>query len=1408
MPRPFAALLCCAAVFLLAGWLSAETTPGPLPALAAPSIRPASGGYVGSISIRFEGASGHALRYTLDGSDPGAASPLYVGPFTLTASATVRVRAVAADGRMSPIASASYVITPRTLAAPVPRPAPGAHPGPVAVTMSAESTTTVIRYTLDGRVPDETSPVYQAPVPVPATTTLTARAFRSGWNPSAPVGGVYLIGGVSVAPPVADPPPGLFTDRVDLRLTSPAAGAVLHYTLDGSQPTAASAVASGPIALTASTTVRAIAVAGGVASPVAAFAYTLAPQAPTLSPAGGAFSGPVAVAIACASPGAVVRYTLDGSAPTAQSPIAPVPLPLTVSATLSARAFVAGQAPGPVASAVFAIALPVAAAPTVDIAPGSYDHELAVTLAASVPGAQIRYTLDGSVPTVASPVASGPVAVGISTTLAARTFAPGYDPSPLATFVYELTAGAVTISPAGGTHAAPVAVALSTATHGAAIHYRLDGTAPTATDPQADGPLTVETSAILTARALRAGWTPGPVASATFTIATPTAVAAPTVTPAAGAFTDRVDVSFAAAAGAVVHYTVDGSTPTLASPTVAGPLTLTTSATLRAIAVLDGVSSPVAAFAYVIAPQAPTLSPAGGSFTGAVDVAIASGSPGAAIHYTLDGSVPTTGSPLAAGTVRVGASATLSARAFVAGQSPSPVTSASYVITVPVAAVPSVDVAPGSYDRPLAVTLASGTPGAVIRYTLDGSQPGAASLIASGPIVIDASATLAARVSAAGYDPSPVASFAYELVAGPVAIAPGAGTHPAPVAVTLTTATPGAAIHYRLDGGTPTAADPQVLGPVPIASSGTLTARALRPGWTAGPVASAAYTIPALPPGAAPTATPAPGTYPDRVEVLLAAATGAAIHYTLDGSTPTAASPRATGPVVLTASATVRAVAISGGVTSPTAAFAYVLQARAPVLDPPGGTYDDWQQVTATSASPGARLYYTVDGSVPTESSTPFSGPLDLRQSAPIAVRAFVDGQEPSAVTVADYQLLLVAQTPTASMPSGTYSQELFVRLSSRYAEVRYTLDGSIPTQSSPWAALPIEVRTPTVIKARAFRFGFAPSAVATFTYDFTSVLFSVPPATYANAIDVAMTPTIAGAEVRYRLDGAAPTASDPVASGRVRIATTTTIRARCFVAGAPVGAETTVTYVIGVTPAVTPAIAFSAPSPGAVVTSLPTTIAFTVTCGDQLDEVRLDGQLLATAPGTSYAGAVSRTFAEGPRTVVVTATSRAGVTVTERRSFTVDARPPVVAIHTPLAGATVSEAHAHVRARVDTLGGAVVINGITATRSGYMAMAWVPLAAGSNVIAVAASDGGRTGSDSVTITRTIPAGYDPAQDSDLDGVPDGQDLFPNDPVNAIDADADGVGRTTDIDDTDPTVQTHVVISTPVDGTIITTGYP
>ena len=83
-----------------------------------------------------------------------------------------------------------------------------------------------------------------------------------------------------------------------------------------------------------------------------------------------------------------------------------------------------------------------------------------------------------------------------------------------------------------------------------------------------------------------------------------TALATPTISPNGGTFAHSVQVTISdAAGGATIRYTTNGSTPGKKSPVYSGPITLTSNATVNAIATASGASnSSVASAVFTITP--------------------------------------------------------------------------------------------------------------------------------------------------------------------------------------------------------------------------------------------------------------------------------------------------------------------------------------------------------------------------------------------------------------------------------------------------------------------------------------------------------------------------------------------------------------------------------------------------------------------------------------------------------------------------------------------------------------------------------------------------------------------------------------------------------------------------------------
>jgi trimeric autotransporter adhesin len=156
-----------------------------------------------------------------------------------------------------------------------------------------------------------------------------------------------------------------------------------------------------------------------------------------------------------------------------------------------------------------------------------------------------------------------------------------------------------------------------------------------------------------------------------------------------------------------------------------------------------------------------------------------------------------------------------------------------------------------------------------------------------------------------------------------------AGTYVSAQTVSISDATPAATIFYTTDGSTPTNTSAVFSAAIQVNATETLRALASAPGYPASPVASAVFTI--TPPAAAPSFSPAAKSYAAAQSVTISDATkGATIYYTTNGSTPTTASAKYTSAVKVSATVTLKAVAIATGYSlSPAASGAYIITAAA-----------------------------------------------------------------------------------------------------------------------------------------------------------------------------------------------------------------------------------------------------------------------------------------------------------------------------------------------------------------------------------------------------------------------------------------------------------------------------------------------
>ncbi|MDY6249062.1 MAG: endonuclease [Prevotella sp.] len=72
---------------------------------------------------------------------------------------------------------------------------------------------------------------------------------------------------------------------------------------------------------------------------------------------------------------------------------------------------------------------------------------------------------------------------------------------------------------------------------------------------------------------------------------------------------------------------------------------------------------------------------------------------------------------------------------------------------------------------------------------------------------------------------------------------------------------------------------------------------------------------------------------------------------------------------------------------------------RTPTFSPDGGTFTSPQSVTISCATDGATIYYTIDGTTPTASSTPYTKPITVSESLTLMAIAVKDDEQSSVAT-------------------------------------------------------------------------------------------------------------------------------------------------------------------------------------------------------------------------------------------------------------------------------------------------------------------------------------------------------------------------------------------------------------------------
>lgn len=800
--------------------------------------------------------------------------------------------------------------------------------------------------------------------------------------------------------------------------------------------------------------------------------------------------------LTCSLSDAYILYTTDPKATTADTEVWKVysePIALTEDCTVRFFARCEGYNDSDVQKFDFVYANYQVALPT--LAPDmERTHLMMVT---DTPGAEIRYTTDGTAPKPTDALYEGPVAIEANCTYRARAFAPELFESEIAEYVVDF----LTVGTPSALFENKMLM-LTSDDPKVQIWYTID---PEATIDAVEAwtlyraPLSLTEECTVRYFGRRSGYNDSEVNSFNF-IYSAYQVAAPIlISNAEGTYVEMTTET----EGAEIYYTTDGSEPTLLSTLYTAPVQITSNGTIRARAFLDGMfdSNIVDFIVTHMAVPNPTAVFENKTLVLSCTDAKAdiwySTTPDAGIENSEEWTLYER--PLAL---------TEDCVVRFLGRrdnfSDSDIQSFSFVYSSYQAADPTIE----RNDAGTHIVMETSTKGGVIHYTADGSEPTAASPVYTEPILIEHNGTFCAITLADGMFDSKVNRYVVSNMAVPVPYASFEKK-----LMTLTCSDEKAQIWYTTDDEAMVEdIDAWTLYTAPFSLTGNCTLRFFtrRENFNDSDIESLTFLYSIYQVPAPSIARNEQGTH----VVMTSNMEGTQIRYTIDGSEPTEASMLYEKPVRITEGATYRARAFIADLFDSEISEYIIGSDKVSV---PTAEYRNFTLVL-TCGDEGANIWYTIDPELSIdniEAWTLYEVPLSVLEDC--TVRFFAGDDDANASDVqtfvfqrADYK----AAAPTIERnEEGTH---IVMETTTEGGEIRYTTDGSEPTAESTLYTEPIQIVCNGTFRAKTFADGLFDSKVTDFFVN--NIAVPVPYAAFENKA-LTLTCSDAEAEIWYTTD-------------------------------------------------------------------------------------------------------------------------------------------------------------------------------------------------------------------------------------------------------------------------------------------------
>lgn len=327
----------------------------------------------------------------------------------------------------------------------------------------------------------------------------------------------------------------------------------------------------------------------------------------------------------------------------------------------------------------------------------------------------------------------------------------------------------------------------------------------------------------------------------------------------------------------------------------------------------------------------------------------------AKVYYTTDGTEPNTKSTVYSAPFKMLQNGIVKAFAVCDGYSDSDV--ATYKVDSYKTAAPTV------IFTNLKVYITCQTPESQIYYTTDRTSPLTNGILYTAPVSVTNNCTVKAVAKRNGYNDSEVTEYNVDVSSvkcvKPVLTIEGN-------LLTMKTLTEGATIYYTTNNTTPTAQSERYVSPIILSRNATYKAVAIKSGEIQSDMAEVTVDwfqteLPTM-------------AYADGKLSITCSTPGAIIYYTIGDETPTQSSARYTQPITLTDNRPVKAFAVANGF-KPSDVVIYspnMFTCKSPEI------VFDGHAITVTCKTADAKIYYTTNGTNPTEQSNLYTGTVVL----------------------------------------------------------------------------------------------------------------------------------------------------------------------------------------------------------------------------------------------------------------------------------------------------------------------------------------------------------------------------------------------------------------------------------------------